>query len=42
GPERQQAVAADSPEAGEDGQGAEEVALEIPAPVQAPPPAPQP
>ncbi|GJX05436.1 hypothetical protein Tco_0191352 [Tanacetum coccineum] len=42
GPERQQAATADAPEAGEDGQGAEEVALEIPAPVRAPPPAPQP
>ncbi|GJT59145.1 uncharacterized mitochondrial protein-like protein [Tanacetum coccineum] len=44
GPERQQAAAVGTPEAGEDAQGAEEVALEIlaPAPAQAPPPAPQP
>ncbi|GJV01721.1 hypothetical protein Tco_1335290, partial [Tanacetum coccineum] len=46
GPERQQAAVAGAPKAGEDGQCAEEVAPEIPAPtlalVQAPPPAPQP
>ncbi|GJU38169.1 hypothetical protein Tco_1186523 [Tanacetum coccineum] len=42
GPKRQQAVTADAYEADEAGQAADEVAQEIPAPAQAPPPALQP
>ncbi|GKG60863.1 hypothetical protein Tco_0614425, partial [Tanacetum coccineum] len=42
GPKRQQATTAGSHEADEAGQAAEEVAQEIPALAQAPPPPPQP